>query len=397
MFYLVFILVVGALLRVNDRRRIGLVFAVLLTFCVVAFRFEIAVDWWNYIDKFKQDGEMLAQGNLLVTELFRRLTMGSIEQLGLPYVVHNMFYAAFAVFGLFFFLAKLPHRHVVWLAIAPFFVVLLAMGYVRQSLAVGIVFFVAGSVTQYAPRLALLGGVSAGYHLPSSLISLALNLWNIGRNWKWSLIGILFVCLLLALNIDGFISRVAVYLSAFDLPPLALLLPFDSGDLLLRPGDPSTPSRSEPTGAGEIDATAPSLAPSALVSAGALYRVGLAAIGCAGVFLLRKGEIPNLKIAAAFPHRAVALATFALIPVALIYSTFADRYMYFALPSFALGICVIQHRMPQSLRWLSGAAIAGLYLGAFAGWMVFGTHADAWLPYQMYWFGGEILTFAFFG
>ena len=394
MFYLVFILVVGALLRVNDRRRIGLVFAVLLTFCVVAFRFEIAVDWWNYIDKFKQDGEMLAQGNLLVTELFRRLTMGSIEQLGLPYVVHNMFYAAFAVFGLFFFLAKLPHRHVVWLAIAPFFVVLLAMGYVRQSLAVGIVFFVAGSVTQYAPRLALLGGVSAGYHLPSSLISLALNLWNIGRNWKWSLIGILFVCLLLALNIDGFISRVAVYLSAFDLPPLALLLPFDSGDLLLRPGDPSTPSRSEPTGAGEIDATAPSLAPSALVSAGALYRVGLAAIGCMGVFLLKKGEILNFKIAPEFPHRAVALATFALIPVALIFSTFADRYMYFALPSFALGICVIQHRMPQSLRWLSGAAIAGLYLGAFAGWMVFGTHADAWLPYQMYWFGGKILTFA---
>ena len=391
MFYLVFILVVGALLRVNDRRRIGLVFAVLLTFCVVAFRFEIAVDWWNYIDKFKLDGEMLAQGNLLVTELFRRLTMGSIEQLGLPYVVHNMFYAAFAVFGLFFFLAKLPHRHVVWLAIAPFFVVLLAMGYVRQSLAVGIVFFVAGSVTQYASRLALLGGVSAGYHLPSSLISLALNLWNIGRNWKWSFIGILFVCLLLALNIDGFLRRVDVYLSAFDLPPLALLLPFDSGDLF---GSSSARAGPEPTGTGEIDATAPSFVPSALVSAGALYRVGLAAIGCTGVFLLRKGEIPNLKIAAAFPHRAVALATFALIPVALIFSTFADRYMYFALPSFALGICMIQQRVHQSLRWLSGTAIAGLYLGAFAGWMVFGTHADAWLPYQMYWFGGEILTFA---
>ena len=386
MFDLVFILVVGALLRVNDRRRIGLVFAVLLTFCVVAFRFEIAVDWWNYIDKFKQDGEMLAQGNLLVTELFRRLTMGSIEQLGLPYVVHNMFYAAFAVFGLFFFLAKLPHRHVVWLAIAPFFVVLLAMGYVRQSLAVGIVFFVAGSVTQYAPRLALLGGVSAGYHLPSSLISLALNLWNIGRNWKWSLIGILFVCLLLALNIDGFISRVAVYLSAFDLPPLALLLPFDSGDVFV---GSSVSTSTRPDAPDEMEATA-----GALVSAGALYRVGLAAIGCMGVFLLKKGEILNFKIAPEFPHRAVALATFALIPVALIFSTFADRYMYFALPSFALGICVIQHRMPQSLRWLSGTAIAGLYLGAFAGWMVFGTHADAWLPYQMYWFGGKILTFA---
>ena len=85
------------------------------------------------------------------------------------------------------------------------------------------------------------------------------------------------------------------------------------------------------------------------------------------------------------------------LEVALIYSTFADRYMYFALPSFALGICMIQQRVRQSLRWLSGTAIAGLYLGAFAGWMVFGTHADAWLPYQMYWFGGEILTFAFFG
>lgn len=108
---------------------------------VIGFRYEVGADWYNYLANYEQIGRMTAPEIIRLGDpAFQILSLVSYK-LDAGIVGVNLFSALAFISGLMVFCGHSPRP---WLGLAvsvPYLVVVVGMGYTRQSLAIGLVLF----------------------------------------------------------------------------------------------------------------------------------------------------------------------------------------------------------------------------------------------------------------
>lgn len=152
----------------------------LVTFLLIAFRYEVGPDWMQYV---RRNEDMYLQS--FIFAVGDEFGYDAIDWLGANYfggiVFSNSVCAAIFTIGLLSFLSKLSNPYLGYLVAYPIYVVILALGFTRQSAAVGFLLVALSKSYSEYPwrylRYTLLGGV---FHKSEILLLLlpVLNLSN---------------------------------------------------------------------------------------------------------------------------------------------------------------------------------------------------------------------------
>ena len=308
---------------------------------LIGLRHQVGGDWFNY------ESNYLAMVGMPISEAFERgdpgynlLTLLSIEVGGGVYLVNLVSGALFSL-GLAAFCRQQPRP---WLALAvalPYMVVVVAMGYSRQGVALGLAMLgMVGLARKSNVQFVLCVALAATFHKSAVLlVPLAVLATPRGRLWTGLWVGIM--------------AGVLYY-----------VLLADSVDDLV---------------AGYIDAQ--------YQSEGAAIRVAMNALPAMLVLLLRK----RIVWQPAERNLWLAMALLSLGSVGWLLmspsSTAVDRMALYLLP---LQLFVFS-RLPdlmgrgRGLRiWVT--AVVAYYAAVMFVWLNFATHSDFWLPYRSWLF-----------
>jgi hypothetical protein len=333
---------VGAAPRSGTRAHVGLfwLLAFVAAVLLIGFRHEVGGDWWTYLDhlhaaRWETLGMVLSEGADPGYRLFNWLA----DRLGLGIYAVNLACGAIFVAGLFAFCRRQPNP---WLALAvavPYFLIVVAMGYSRQSVAAGLTMFglvalADGSRLRFVLWLAL----AATFHRSAViLVPLAVLAGDRHRVWAALWVGgaaLLLYLLLLSETID---SLYAAYIEA------------------------------------------------QYASEGALVRVAMNAVP-AILFLALRRRFP-LTDGERRLWTWVSLLALIFVPALIVSpsSTAVDRVALYLIP---LQLFVFA-RLPQTLAPMFGNLPATLAVLAYYGavlfvWLAYAAHAFAWLPYRFY-------------
>jgi len=305
-------------------------FAILL----IGLRYEVGGDWQNYLVHLDStDGVGLAEAITLHDPGYMAVNWLS-TQLDLGIAGVNLICAALFTIGLLRFCLKQP---LPWLGLAiatPYLLVVVAMGYTRQSVALGFIFW---ALSEWKPgnfvRYGLLIFIAALFHKSAVLIFPLMLL--IGRQGLW---------LKLLIAIPVFIV-------------VALLLWMDSFE-------------SQWTNYVEKE----------MQSEGGLIRVTMNMVpALLLLFFYKRFQLfSDFKLWLAIA--AASLLFFFLEPLA---STAVDRFALYLSP---IQVAVFS-RLPilivdPSLRALTVVIVLLFYASALWTWLNFSSHSEYWLPYH---------------
>jgi hypothetical protein len=150
---------------------------------MIGLRYDVGGDWLAYVDIF-DEAQYIPFNELLLTradagyELLNKIVIWA----GLDVWAVNLVCAALFTWGLFRFSFKLPNP---WLAIAvaaPYLITVVAMGYTRQGVAIGLVMLGMAAVTERSfVRFAFWTLVAASFH-KSAMIMLPVVALSYGQN-----------------------------------------------------------------------------------------------------------------------------------------------------------------------------------------------------------------------
>jgi len=309
----------------------------------IGLRHEVGGDWGNYVanlesidpNSLSPNGEGL--GWLATRETVYRLFEWLGKKSGGDIYLVNLLCATLFAYGLARFCRSLPRP---WLALAaaiPYLVIVVAMGYTRQGVAIGCAMAGFTALT-HGQHLRFLFWVilAAGFHL-TALVLLPLALLVTSRRW--------------------FVSLIAMVVIAFVAAVLAL------GDTLA------------PYTKGYIEV--------AYQSEGALVRLSMNLLP-ALLFLMTKKRMAmakeELRLFRWLSLGAVVLTVMYLISPS---STAVDRIGLYLIP---LQLAVFSHLPNVLKRKVSPTFVAFssvLYFGlVLFVWLAFAVHSGGWLPYQ---------------
>ena len=195
----------------TEENSLGLkLFVVLLAF-MIGLRHQVGGDWYNYLPQIEAASKLsfLESATLRGDPAYSVLVWLS-TQLGLGVYGVNWVSAVFFALGLYVFVIHSPQP---WLALSvsiPYLVIVVAMGYTRQGIALGFVMMglvslQKGSILKFAGWLAF----AAVFH-KSAVILVPLAIFSGRKNW-WALVGVILMglllfLLLLAEHVDTLIS-----------------------------------------------------------------------------------------------------------------------------------------------------------------------------------------------
>lgn len=314
-------------------------FAFLLVL-IVGFRHEVGADWIHYIHSLERALQLnLLEGTMAGGDpAYGLLTWLSAHLGGGVYLV-NLFCSMVFVFGLVVFSLNSPQP---WLAICvavPYLVIVVAMGYTRQGVAIGLVMI--GLVTLQHGRLYAFAAwlvVAALFH-KSALILLPLAVFSGRNNWR-AVLGVLLIAGLM------FVLLLAEYV-----------------DFLVE---------------GYLTAQ--------YESSGAAIRIAMNALP-AMIFLLLRNRFGLTPMQKSFWTwmSLVALAFIVLLTVSPS-STAVDRVALYWIPLQLF----VWSRLPQAMgqgadtqrQWVA-VVLAYAFVVQFV-WLIYADHSHAWLPYKFY-------------
>lgn len=315
----------------------GLTAGLLLILVMVGLRFEVGGDWFNYqrifdwtrsanVDRIIERGDIgYGLTNLLAVEL------------GAEVWLVNSLCAAIFVFGLARLVRLQPEPWACLLVAIPYLVVVVAMGYTRQSAAIGC--------------------------LMSGLASL-LQRGSVLRFAGWIIVGALFhKTVVIAFPLIAFVSQQNRLVNALLVASATVALYFafvdDSADTLVR-----------------------NYLTARYASSGALIRVSMCVVPAIAFFLFRKqldfGEMED-RLWRNFSLAALSCALLLLVSAS---STAVDRIALYLLP---LQLIVIARISGTLLERTTGHLLVAAYSGAVLfTWLNFGVFSREWLPY-LFW------------
>jgi len=305
----------------------------------IGLRFNVGGDWGNYLPaveraKWNSLSETLSRGD----PAYEFLNWLGANWFGSIYLV-NAVCAAFFVWGLLAFCKNQPRPWLALLVSIPYLVTVVAMGYTRQGIAIGIAMLALVALQQGSIRKYLLYIAFAALFHKSAVILMPLAILFSTKN-RW----------LVMLSV-GFVSFITyIFLLADSVQQLTT---------------------------SYIDAR--------YDSAGALIRVIMNALP-AIIFLLYRRRF-NLEPAQSKFWAWVSCIAIALL-VVLYYSpssTAVDRVALYFIP---IQLFVLS-RLPDAIAtnrnsqvWV--LAVVGYSAAVLFVWLFFATHSQYWLPYQFY-------------
>ena len=188
-------------------------FATALTFIFfVGFRHEVGCDWFSYLTTYEQLGS-LTFSEIYGSEFFKRgpayYFFGAlIGRTSLGVYGFNLLCAIFFCWGLFSFCRAQPFPWLACLIAVPYLIIVVSMGYLRQSLAIGFLFFALKQMENGRPwRYGALIFLGSLFHI-SLVIMFPLILVSFYRKNKklfsFILVFIVIISFYMFFNFEGF-------------------------------------------------------------------------------------------------------------------------------------------------------------------------------------------------
>ena len=317
----------------------GVWILILLTLTmVIGFRYEVGGDWINYLTYFYDTEGLDFSGKASQDPGFLALNLISFH-LNLGYSGVNTISALIFSSGLVLFCRNLPRP---WLALAcaiPYLVIVVSMGYTRQSIALGLVMvgFVMLSRSRYKTFVVWVL-VAALFH-KSAILIIPIAALSISKN---RVLSILIICLgtflgFMILLVDLYADIISHYKDEY------------------------------------------------MESSGASIRLAMNALA-GGLFILYKGRYrlglneKKLWTVISFVSIGMLIAFF----VSNI-STALDRIALYFIPLQLISFAYLPDAIGRSDR-LNQVIVAGIliyYAAVMFVWLNFGTHSGYWLPYKV--------------
>jgi hypothetical protein len=317
----------------------GFYFVFVVLVLTIGFRFEVGGDWGNYLPlieraKWLTLTEALSRGD----PAYEFLNWLGANWFGGIYLV-NLVCAAFFTWGLLVFCNNQPRPWLALLVAVPYLVTVVAMGYTRQGIAIGIAMLALAALQQGSIRRYVLYIAFAALFHKSAVILMPLAILFSTKN-RW--------LVMIAVGLVSFVTY--IYLLADSVQ--ALTTNYISA---------------------EYD------------SAGAFIRIIMNALP-ATIFLLYRRrfnlEPAQLKFWAWVSYIALALLVALYISPS---STAVDRVALYFIP---IQMFVLSW-LPDAISKNRNSQVWVLAVVAYSAsvlfvWLFFATHAGAWLPYQFY-------------
>ena len=314
-----------------------LIFGAVITALLIGLRYEVGGDWETYAFWFKYAGGVDLGRMLEFKDPAYQVLNWSAKQLGFQIWVVNLVCGAIFSWGLLRFVRTQPDPWLAMLIAVPYLVVVVAMGYTRQAVAIGILMAGLASVRRGASTLqfALWVGAAALFHR-TAVVMLPL--------------------LALAGQRNRFINLLAAVAAFYLLY-----------DMLLE---------------DSMDAFIKNYVKAEYSSQGAAVRVFMNLLP-AIIFLFNSRRLGfTEEERALWRNFALVACVMVVLLVLSPSSTAVDRISLYIIP---IQIAVLD-RIP--MRLASGFSGKALVVGYSAAvlfvWLNFGTHADKWLPYRFY-------------
>jgi hypothetical protein len=310
---------------------------VVIVALLVGLRYEVGGDWGTYERMFAVAGFGTLDQNLIgVSDPAYRLLNWSVHQVGGDIWLVNLVCAVIFSWGLFRFTKMQPDPWLAMLVAIPYLVIVVAMGYSRQGVAIGVLMAGLASLQSGASivKFALYVAAASLFH-KTALVALPLAV-AIHRN---SLVNVL-VCVAATALLYGFVLE-------------------DAMDRLVT---------------NYIGAQAQ--------SQGAAIRVAMSLVP-ATVFLFEGKRFGlSREKAALWRNFSIAAFGFLILLVTLASSTVVDRLALYVLP---LQIVVLS-RIPGTLMsYEFGRLVIILYsIAVLFVWLNYADYSTYWLPYQFY-------------
>lgn len=303
---------------------------------VIGLRHEIGADWFSYDNHLYLKSLASLSDVLIGGDPGYYLITWAVAQLGGTIHWVNLFCGMIVAAGVIRFSKNQPLPWLALLVSIPYLIIVVAMGYTRQSVALALV--LVGLVALKKENLlwfALWVTLAATFH-KSAVLMLPIAALSASRNRFWTLLWV------------GVVSLVAAYFFILD-----------SVDQLV---DVYLGGRYE--------------------SSGALIRVFMNAVpAMLYILLIRSFRLSEAEKRLWFWMSLIAIAC---IPLVVISSTATDRVALYFIP---IQLFVFS-RLPFVLsdarkRALVVLSILGYYALVQVVWLNFASHADAWVPYEM--------------
>ena len=331
--------------RASVRPNPGISLALLLTafMLLVGLRYEVGGDWFTYeeIIQYIEDEsltESMKYGDVGFTFISWLSTRAGLGTLG-----PSMLCGAILMYGLWRFSKRLPDPWLVVAAAVPYLIIVVGMGYVRQSAAIG---FVLIALIAFEER-------------------------SLGRFSFWMIMGVLFH--VSALCIMPVVAFVIVRKWPAGLVPLGILtVPLYY--LLLRP---------------RLDRFYENYVVAEYDSSGAFIRLAMNAVPAVLFFIYRNRYALDDRGRALWTTMSVLALALVVLVVVSPATTAIDRVGLYCIPLqlFVFGTLISVLGRTRELHRLLTFAALGYYAAVLFTWLNYATHAEYWLPYRTVIFG----------
>ena len=308
----------------------GLCFAI-----IIGFRHEVGGDWFNYLPHFSRAGSMSFDEAIEMSDPGHYLLNMWVSGLGGDIYYVNFIYAAVLMWGTVSFCRRQPNPWLALLVAVPYMLIVVGMGYTRQSVALG---------------FALVGLIALGENrIRTFVVCVAF-----GALFHKSAV-LLMPIAALAASRNRFLTAGIVAVSAALLYYLLLL---DSADEMWR---------------NYVDEQ--------MQSEGGLIRVVMNMVPALLLILYRKRLAPDAQERKLWLW--IAGFAIACVPLVFLASTAVDRVALYLIP---LQLFVFS-RLPSLAKSIRGRTFVVLAILAYYAmvqyvWLNYATHSQYWVPYQ---------------
>lgn len=326
----------GAIGRPRRDLHVGLLFGAVATVCLIGLRYKVGADWYAYVSMFseaKRGG--FAHSLTIADPAFGGLNWLALQIGGGVWLV-NLLSAAIFGWGLYRFCSTQPSPWLAFTIAVPYMIIVVAMGYTRQSIALGVI--MAGLAKQERGasilNFALYVAAAAMFHKTAVIVFPIVVIGSGGNK-----------------ILNFFLAAISSYL-------LYQFFLSDSVDLLVKNYFDSQYS-----------------------SQGALIRVVMNLVAAILFFVFRGKLGFSDREKVIWRNHSFAAFGFLILLALLPSSTAVDRMSLYLMP---LQVAVLTRVGMMGSNRLPGITAILLYLFAVEfTWLNFAQHAQYWLPYQL--------------
>lgn len=170
----------------------------------IGFRFQVGGDWESYLRIYYSEIGLSLFDGLSLTEPGYAMLNWLMASLGLGIYAVNLICAAIVMTGLYYFCRRQPHPMMALLIATPYLVIVVSMGYTRQSVALGFELLALVALTDRRLWIFILFIACATVFHKSAILLFPLAILGSTQNklWVYLSIGSMFLLLANALLLE---------------------------------------------------------------------------------------------------------------------------------------------------------------------------------------------------